>query len=336
MIPFKVSEIRKTTPGLASVVICCYNNWPDLEMTIESALCQSYSPVEVIVVDNSSTDATSTEVPRRFGERLRYIRQSFRRTVGAYNTGFQASRGEYIQFVDGDDVLAPNKIAKQVEVFQADPGLDIVYGDVRKFQSLAKVPDWEELATHPHTDMLKDVIILDGIGFCTMGLLFHRKALEKVGPYDETVHVGDYDYWLRSAYAGCRFGHSPGTVMGFYRQHPGQMTRDSVAIQRGVEEVWRKALGYVKEDTYRKLITRLLSESMFHRTVCRYDKTRTTQEALSHLAEVRATCPEFLSAPAYAIARAAIVVPGGTALFRSTLLRPIRQFFGSLLLRRTS
>ncbi len=56
-------EQSEIVPGLVSVVICAWNNWPDLEMTIESALHQSYQPIEVIVVDNSSTDATAEEVP---------------------------------------------------------------------------------------------------------------------------------------------------------------------------------------------------------------------------------------------------------------------------------
>src|SRR5579859_2411960 len=118
-------EGAEFTPESVSVVICAWNNWPDLEMTIESALHQSHQPLEVIVVDNSSTDATHQEVPSRFGQRVRYIRQPNKECAGAYNTGFAVARGEYIQFVDGDDVLAPNKIEKEMEVFRANPELDI-------------------------------------------------------------------------------------------------------------------------------------------------------------------------------------------------------------------
>src|ERR1035437_7554084 len=101
-------------PGLVSIVVCAYDNWPDLEMTIESALHQSFQPLEVIVVDNYSTDATPEEVPRRFRRGVRYIRQPNRECAGAYNVGFDAASGEFIQFVDGDDVLVPNKIEKQM------------------------------------------------------------------------------------------------------------------------------------------------------------------------------------------------------------------------------
>src|ERR1017187_4001465 len=132
----------KMASPLVSIVICAYQNWPDLEMTIESALQQSYQPIEVIVVDNSSTDPTPREVPERFGGRVRYISQPNKQCAGACNTGFDLARGEFIQFVDGDDVLAPNKIAKQMEFFQANPELDIVYGDVRRFQTLPGAANW--------------------------------------------------------------------------------------------------------------------------------------------------------------------------------------------------
>ena len=132
-------------PELVSIVVCAYNNWPDLDLAIQSALCQSHQPVEVIVVDNSSTDATAVEAPARFGTRVRYIRQPNTGDGGAYNTGLAAARGEFLQFLDGDDVLAPNKIEKQLDVFHSDPDADIVFGGVRHFQSLPGQARWTDI-----------------------------------------------------------------------------------------------------------------------------------------------------------------------------------------------
>src|SRR5262249_24537160 len=95
------------------------------------------------------------EVPRRFGCRVRYIRQPNKGDAGAYNTGFSSSQGEFIQFVDGDDVLAPNKIDKQVEVFRNNQNVDIVYGDIRNFQTLCGVANWTDNGTKPEDDMLR-------------------------------------------------------------------------------------------------------------------------------------------------------------------------------------
>src|SRR5207253_3064616 len=106
------------------------------------AVHQSYAPIEVIVVDNSSTDETPNAVPKAFGKVVKYLQQPNRGDSGAYNTGYELAAGEFIQFIDGDDVLAPNKIQKQVEMFRADPTLDIVYGDVRMFQTLPGSAQW--------------------------------------------------------------------------------------------------------------------------------------------------------------------------------------------------
>jgi glycosyltransferase involved in cell wall biosynthesis len=318
------------TTGLASIVICAYNNWPDVELTIESALNQSYQPVQVIIVDNSSTDATAEEVPKRFCPAVQYVRQQNTGYAGACNTGFRLASGEFIQFVAGDDVLAPNKIDKQVAIFRANPDLDIVYGDVRMFQTLAGVANWTDVASKPEGDYLEAFIDTDRkwTGITALGVLFHRKALEKVGPWDEKMYVEDLDYWLRATWAGCRFGYCPGSPMGFVRLWPGQKTKNTSAMLRGMEEVWDKALGYITREPYRSLVAEKLAENRFRMAISRYQMN--VPEALAKVALARTTSPKKVSAMAYGCGYAAIVLPGGTFLVRSPRLRPIRRFLASL------
>src|SRR5579871_1842538 len=228
-------------PGMVSVVICAYNNWPDLELAIASSLYQSHPSVEVIVVDNSSADATESEVTRRFGTRIQYIRQPNRDCAGAYNTGLASSRGEFVQFLDGDDVLAPNKFEKQLQLFCSDPKLDVVYGDVRTFQSSPGVADWIETRMQPETDVLARLTAPNGIWFNTLSVLFRREALNKVGPWDESLYVEDADYFLRAAWAGCRFSYCPVSPVGFRRLRSAQKMANSAAMERGLNAVWRKA-----------------------------------------------------------------------------------------------
>jgi cellulose synthase/poly-beta-1,6-N-acetylglucosamine synthase-like glycosyltransferase len=318
------------TPGLVSVVVCAYNNWPDVEMTIASALQQSFQPLEVIVVDNSSTDATSEEVPKRFGGRVRYVRQPNRECAGAHNTGFALASGEFIQFVAGDDVLSPNKIARQVELFRARPDLDIVYGDIRMFQTPGGVAHWSDVPTQQEHDMLSALLLREnlGAGINVLGALFRRRALEKVGPWDESLYCEDTDYWLRAAWAGCRFGHCPGAPMGFKRMWPGQKIADTVATTRGLEAVWDKALGYVTREPYHSLIAERLAELRFHMAVSRFQMARV--EALATLARARAASSAKVSALTYAFGYAAIVLPWGSVLVRSRGLRPVRRFLAGL------
>jgi len=316
-------------PGLVSIIVCAYNNWPDVEITIVSALQQSFHPLEVIVVDNSSSDATPEEVPKRFGS-VRYVRQANRECAGAYNAGFDVASGEFIQFVDGDDILVPNKIAKQVEIFRTNPELDIVYGDVRMFQTMKGVANWTDAPTQPESDMLSALLVPEklGAGLSALGALFRRRALETVGPWDETLYCEDTDYWLRAAWAGCRFGHCPGSPMGFKRMWSGQKTANVSATTRGLEAVWDKALSYVTRDPYRNLLAERLAELRFYMAVSRSQLS--VAEALAKLALARSTAPKKVSALTYAFGYGAIVLPGGSYLVRSRLLHSVRRFLASL------
>jgi len=312
-----VIEKSGVIPGMVSVIICAWNNWPDVEMTIDSALHQSYRPVDVIVVDNSSSDETPQELPRLFCNRVRYIRQPNRGDAGAYNTGFEVARGEFIQFVDGDDVLAPNKIEKQVEVFRADPELDIVYGNVRMFQSMAGLTRWNDPSTQEEEDMLR-ALLYPGPGICALGTLFHRKALEKVGRWDESLYIADHDYFLRAAWAGCRFGHCSLVPVGFARERPGQMTKNDSAMMTGAVALWGKALGYVTSEPYRSLIAAELARCRLNLAL---SKSTSKREALAILALARAGSPDTVSALRYALVRAAIAIPA----LLSPSLRGIRH-----------
>lgn len=323
-----MTERSDMIPGLVSVVVCAYNNWPDLEMTIESALHQSYQPIEVIVVDNSSTDITAEEVAKRFGRSVRYIRQYNRGDSGAYNAGFDVACGEFIQFVDGDDVLAPNKIEKQLEVFRSNPELGIVYGDVRMFQTSDGPANWDDPPTREEDDMMR-ALLTDRIGICALGTLFRRSALEKVGHWDESLYVADLDYLLRAAWAGCRFGRCPVVPMGFAREHPGQMTKNNLAMARGLEAVWEKALTYVTREPYRSLTAVKLAQRRYHMAVHRNQMSR--REALAKLSLARATSPEAVSVLEYAVGYATIVLPGGAVLARSGLLGPMRRALARVL-----
>jgi glycosyltransferase involved in cell wall biosynthesis len=317
----------EVVPGLASVIICAYNNWPDLEMTIVGALQQSYQPVEVIVVDNSSVDATSREVPARFGSRVQYLRQANSWNGGAYNAGFAVSKGEFIQFSDGDDILAPNKIEKQVEFLRANPEWDIVYGDLRGFQTAPGRADWEDLETKPEPDLLEMFLSPGPHGPDTLGSLFRRRVMERVGPWGESLYCSDVDFFLRAAWLGCRFGYCSVNPAGFHRVHAGQMSGNALAMNCGLEIVLEKALGYITREPYRSALAAKLAEIRFFMAISREGLTR--RQALAKLALARTTSAAAVPAPLYAGALLAIALPGGTALLRSpwlrVLLRPVRR-----------
>jgi glycosyltransferase involved in cell wall biosynthesis len=311
-----------------SIVVVAYNNWPDLELAIQSALCQSYRPIEVIVVDNSSADETPIEVPRRFGDRVKYIKQPNSGDAGAYNTGFRHSEGQFVQFLDGDDVLCPYKIEKQMEVFRAAPETDLVYGELRGFRAWAGVDLPPERRPPDCDDMLAAALGPEEYDVPTvLSALMRRQAVERVGPWDEVVYVTDVDYWLRAAWLGCRFRLCPG-IHGFVRAHPRQMSANVPAMLRGTEAVLRKALGYIDREPYRTMARTRLAQVQYFRAVSGRGVSR--REALAKLREARETKREEVPLLAYCVGLAAIVALGGSRIMLSPRFRALRRFVARL------
>jgi glycosyltransferase involved in cell wall biosynthesis len=110
-----------------SVIIPSFNLAHYLPLAIESALEQTHQPLEIIVVDDASTDQTS-EVVRRFGDKIKYLVHSTNRyAAAARNTGLRASSGELIAFLDGDDRYHPEKLATQASFLQDSPDVCLTF-----------------------------------------------------------------------------------------------------------------------------------------------------------------------------------------------------------------
>ena len=313
---------------LVSIVIVAYNNWPELDLAIQSALCQSYHPIEVIVVDNSSTDETPSEVGKRFAGRVSYIKQPNTGDAGAYNTGIRLAQGEFIQFLDGDDFLSPYKIEKQMEMFRAEPQTEIVYGDLRFFQGLPRQAHWVDRETRDYEDMLAAILDPEPHGIPTeMSALVRRETLERIGTWDETVYCSDFDYWLRAAWLGCRFRRCPG-LLGFVRLHPKQMSADKTAMNRGTEAVLTKALTYIDREPYVTMIRANLAQIQYLRAVRK--KGMTWREALTKLHQARETKRDEISLLAYCVGVAAALAPTSYAA-SSPRFRVLRRFLARLI-----
>jgi glycosyltransferase involved in cell wall biosynthesis len=307
---------------LVSIVIAAYNNWPDLELAIQSALCQSHEPVEVIVVDNSSTDGTPIEVPRLFGDRISYIRQPNTGDAGAYNTGMKLAKGKFVQFMDGDDFLTPMKIEKQVEVLESEPDVDLLSNNLRCFQTLSGAPSWVD------GDIAEDELsfqgFLSGSAIGTgVGVIFRATALERIGAFDESLYIADADYELRAHLAKCRFRHLPGPPIAFKRVRPGQMSASVPLMLAGSVALWTKALGLVTCEPYRSMVRFNLGRHRFWLAV--RAEGMTVRDALAEAKEARKTSPEAVPLLAFLAGIALIVVPGAPFLARSPKVRKIRR-----------
>src|SRR5690349_11891161 len=125
-----------------SVAITTFNQAQYIGDAIRSVLQQSYTDLEIVVVDDGSVDQTP-EVVAQFGHDVRYIRQKNRGVAGARNRAVEASRGELVAFLDGDDLWEPDKLARQIELYDRYPNVGLLAGDVLMFDGTRTV--WERL-----------------------------------------------------------------------------------------------------------------------------------------------------------------------------------------------
>ena len=189
---------------LVSVVVAAYNCERFVGAAIESALAQAYSPVEVIVVDDGSTDSTA-DVAARYPVRL--IRQPNGGQGAAKNSGVAAARGGLIAFLDGDDLWFPPKLTRQVELLEARPEAQ---GALARLEVLLE-------AGVPHPPWLART--REYPWFPPSSWLVRRSALEAAGPFDEDLVLPDFDWMLRARDAGLAFEIVPGAPLGRYRFH---------------------------------------------------------------------------------------------------------------------
>jgi glycosyltransferase involved in cell wall biosynthesis len=177
-----------------SVVIPLYNAEKYIGDTLESVLAQTYSTFEIIVVNNSSTDS-SLDIVKKYSD-VKVISQENQGPSVARNKGVALSKGDFIAFLDADDLWVPDKLKIQMEYFNNNPQVGLVYS---KYTS---VRNGKILRTRPQngysgwifTKLLYKSIIQ------TSTVMVKRECLDAVGPYDESFSLGDeYDMFLRIA-----------------------------------------------------------------------------------------------------------------------------------------
>jgi GT2 family glycosyltransferase len=207
-------------PNLISVVIPTYNHARYLVDAINSALAQSYPYVEIIVVDDGSTDDTAG-VMTQYGNRVRYIAQANRGLSGARNTGILVAQGEYIALLDADDFWHPDYLQHVHAALAANPELGAVHTGMCFVDATGKAQAQLGIATVP-ADQLYDRL-LDGEFFAPSAVLVRRRVLADVGLFDLDLRASeDWELWLRVARA-YRFGGIAQPLL-YYRVHGSNMS----------------------------------------------------------------------------------------------------------------
>lgn len=175
--------------SLVSVIIPVHNGEAYLAEAVQSVLDQSYQPIEIIVVDDGSTDGTAT-VARSLGEKVTFVAQPQGGVAAARNRGVQEARGERIAFLDADDVWMPEKTAHQAAYLDAHPGVGMVFGLADQFHS-PELSEEQREGLDGHGEVLK--------GYYASGMLVNREAWEQAGPFSTDAKVVEFIEWYARA-----------------------------------------------------------------------------------------------------------------------------------------
>jgi glycosyltransferase involved in cell wall biosynthesis len=243
---------------LVSVVVPVYNGEKYLRQAIDSALGQTYQPLQVVVVDDGSTDASPTVVAS-YGERARSIRQPNAGVARARNAGLAAADGELVAFLDQDDWWLPEKVARQVECFQANPDLGLVHTGILQYSESSGgfIEGVYDTGPSPLLQGHCYERLLLGNGVYNSSVMIRKAVIEKAGLFDPGIPGNtcqDYDLWLRIA-RHYPFGYVAEPLAAL-RLHPEQGTWNRRAMLGDELRIVERALGEVPRPS-RALRTRL-------------------------------------------------------------------------------
>ena len=227
------------TLPLVSVIIPVYNMESYICECIESVLKQTYKNIEIIVVDDGSTDQKPAII-KVFQDRVRIVRQINCGPASAINHGIRLAKGNYIAWLAADDVYLENFIRCQVELFLSDDTLGAVYTDFKIIDSsgqIIKIMHSIELPTEQFAKRILEGNFING-----STVLVRKECYDTVGHYDENLQAScDTDMWVRLAAHGYKFGHISVPLIK-YRWHPTNTSHNFRLMQKNTDMVHCKGL----------------------------------------------------------------------------------------------
>ena len=218
--------------ALVSVVIPVYNGAAFLAEAIECVTAQGYQPLELLVIDDGSTDSTA-DVAARYSSEVVYAHQSNAGPAAARNRGIDLAKGEMLAFLDVDDLWSEDKLRLQTAYLKANPNVDIVQGHIQRVQLAEKRSGGRrpsEAASAPYRYV--------NIG----SALFRRSVFDTVGLFDETLRDSEDVDWFIRAWENNVSKVVLESVTLFYRRHDRNITDRQNPINYGLTKLVKRHL----------------------------------------------------------------------------------------------
>lgn len=220
------TAVSPCLPGLVSTIIPVYNRTAFLREAVESVLAQTYRPIEIVIVDDGSTDDTPAlahALESAHPGEIRVLRKSNGGVGTAREAGRLAARGEYIQYLDSDDRLLPHKFETEVAALQRRPECGIAYGVTRLVDEQGQVLESPYRWTARGYESLLPALLVDR-WWSTHTPLFRRTVSDAVGPWSPMRMAEDWEYEARAAALQVRLAPCPQPLSDTRHHARGRLT----------------------------------------------------------------------------------------------------------------
>ncbi|MGA3092593.1 MAG: glycosyltransferase family A protein [Terriglobales bacterium] len=234
------STLSNPTPKI-SVIIPSYKTAGLIAGCLDSLFAQTYSDFEAIVVNDGSPDTPELErVLGPYLDRIVYIKQENKRCAGARNNAIRHARGEFVAFLDSDDTWMPDHLASQMQLFEADRSLDLVYCDGILAYDWA--PECRFMERNPSNgEATFETLIVERCQIPISAVVARKSAVLKAGLFDETLpRCDDYDMWVRIAFTGAKIGYSRKVGARFFVGRPGSLSQSKARMIEGYWNILEK------------------------------------------------------------------------------------------------
>ncbi|MGB5292487.1 MAG: glycosyltransferase [Lysobacterales bacterium] len=218
---------------LVSVVLPVHNGGRFLSCAVESILSQSHENLELLLIDDHSTDSAIVELDKS-DTRLKVLTCGGRGVVNAFNAGFAQSKGEYVARMDADDISLPGRFHTQLDYLDRYPLIDIagccvdIFSETGIQGGLERYQHWLNSVREP--EQVRQQIFIES-PLPNPGLMFRRAALQQLGGYRDNQWPEDYDLLLRADAANMQMG-KPAPVLLRWREHESRLTHTDARYER--------------------------------------------------------------------------------------------------------
>ena len=240
-----------------SIIIPVYNSEKTVAEALESVAAQTYTDYEIIVVNDGSGDQSKSIIKKYMRPPLdiTYVEQANKGPAAARNAGLRLAKGEFIAFLDADDTWDRDKLARQIKLFEENPGLGLVYCDMKHVVDGRVVHDAylrEKGYTQATEGRIYDNLLKENFIF-TPAVLVKKSCLDAVGGFREDLKIGeDFDLWLRIA-AVFPVGMVAGSLVTRHR-HTGNITRDRALYAKCLIRVYEDQLIKNRDNAQRRAL----------------------------------------------------------------------------------